>query len=67
MLTTGRGRISLGPGKKMKVEAEKKTGKQDSERTTTGQDFVMAKATGVVNGSLNRCGLHKKGLLSYFV
>ena len=49
----------------MKVETEKKTGKQDSERTITGQDFVVAKATGVVNGVLNRCGLHKKGLLSY--
>ena len=51
----------------MKVETEKKTGKQDSERTITGQDFVVAKATGVVNGVPNRCGLHKKGLLSYLI
>jgi len=39
----------------MKVEAEKKTRTQDSERTINGQDFVVAKPTAVVNGARVCC------------
>ena len=61
MLSTGRGRISLGPGKEMKVQAVKKTGNQGSGRTMNGQDVVGAKKTAFINGPSIEVDFMKKG------
>jgi len=50
----------------MKVEAEKKTRTQDSERTINGQAFVVAKPTAVVNGSSIDVDFMKKGFCPIF-
>ena len=50
----------------MKVEAEKKTRTQDSERTINGQAFVVAKPTAVVNGSSIDVDFIKKGFCPIF-
>ena len=43
LLATGRSRIALGPGKKMKVQAGNKTGKQTGEHAKIGQASTPAK------------------------
>ena len=50
----------------MKVETEKKTRTQDSERTINGQAFVVAKPTAVVNGSSIDVDFIKKGFCPIF-